>query len=60
MPPFFTIGHSTRPITEFIGLLREAETEIVEKPSAPGLPICNFAVRADTRRPMTKGRAIGR
>lgn len=29
MLPFFTIGHSTRPITEFIGLLREAEIEIV-------------------------------
>jgi uncharacterized protein (DUF488 family) len=29
MLPLFTIGHSTRPIAEFIGLLREFEVEIV-------------------------------
>jgi uncharacterized protein (DUF488 family) len=29
MLPFFTIGHSTRPITEFVSLLQEAEIEIV-------------------------------
>src|SRR6476620_11795026 len=29
MLPFFTTGHSTRPITEFISLLREVEIEIV-------------------------------
>ena len=27
--PFFTIGHSTRPIAEFIGLLRESEIRLV-------------------------------
>ena len=27
--PFFTIGHSTRPLDEFIGLLREAQVELV-------------------------------
>ena len=27
--PFFTIGHSTRSIDEFIGLLREAEVQAV-------------------------------
>jgi uncharacterized protein (DUF488 family) len=27
--PFFTIGHSTRPLAEFIGLLREARVEVV-------------------------------
>jgi uncharacterized protein (DUF488 family) len=29
MFPFFTIGHSTRSVTEFICLLREAEIEVV-------------------------------
>ena len=27
--PFFTIGHSTRPLPEFTGLLRESEIEIL-------------------------------
>ena len=27
--PFFTIGHSTRPIDEFVGLLREADARLV-------------------------------
>jgi len=27
--PFFTIGHSTRPLDEFIGLLREARVELL-------------------------------
>ena len=27
--PFFTIGHSTRPIGEFVGLLSEAEIRLV-------------------------------
>ena len=27
--PFFTIGHSTRPIEEFIGLLQESEVQVV-------------------------------
>lgn len=27
--PFFTIGHSTRPLAEFIGLLREAQVELL-------------------------------
>jgi uncharacterized protein (DUF488 family) len=27
--PFFTIGHSTRPISEFVGLAREAEVRLV-------------------------------
>jgi uncharacterized protein (DUF488 family) len=27
--PFFTIGHSTRPIDEFVALLREADIELV-------------------------------
>ena len=27
--PFFTIGHSTRPLAEFIALLREAQIELV-------------------------------
>ena len=27
--PFFTIGHSTRPLAEFIALLREAQVELV-------------------------------
>jgi uncharacterized protein (DUF488 family) len=27
--PFFTIGHSTRPLAEFIGLLREARVELL-------------------------------
>jgi uncharacterized protein (DUF488 family) len=27
--PFFTIGHSTRPLAEFIGLLRESDIEIL-------------------------------
>jgi uncharacterized protein (DUF488 family) len=27
--PFFTIGHSTRPIGEFVGLLRNAEVRLV-------------------------------
>jgi uncharacterized protein (DUF488 family) len=27
--PFFTIGHSTRPLTEFVELLRESEIQLV-------------------------------
>ncbi|MEA2782655.1 MAG: hypothetical protein QOK29_4199 [Rhodospirillaceae bacterium] len=27
--PFFTVGHSTRPLQEFAGLLREAEVQLV-------------------------------
>jgi uncharacterized protein (DUF488 family) len=27
--PFYTIGHSTRPIEEFIGLLRVADVTLV-------------------------------
>jgi uncharacterized protein (DUF488 family) len=27
--PFFTIGHSTRPLAEFVALLREAQVELV-------------------------------
>ena len=27
--PFFTIGHSTRPIEEFVGLLTAAEVRLV-------------------------------
>jgi len=27
--PFYTIGHSTRPLAEFIGLLREARVEVL-------------------------------
>lgn len=27
--PFFTIGHSTRPLTDFVDLLREAEVALV-------------------------------
>jgi len=27
--PFFTIGHSTRPLDEFAGLLRKAEITLV-------------------------------
>ena len=27
--PFFTIGHSTRPIDDFLGLLRQAEVQLI-------------------------------
>jgi uncharacterized protein (DUF488 family) len=27
--PFFTIGHSTRPIDDFVGLLRQAEVQLI-------------------------------
>ena len=34
--PFFTIGHSTRTIAEFVGLLREAEvTQVVDVRTVP-------------------------
>jgi uncharacterized protein (DUF488 family) len=57
--PFFTIGHSTHPLDEFVGLLREAEASLVIDVRTVPRSRTNPQYNADTLPASLAGHDIG-